>query len=96
MRQSFAQGDIAKATIAVEKIQLKGANEITIFAQSFRESLQKLKETFHTIQQRTFALQNVVQKLMRLQHVEESNAQIADRIIEIAASKEKKIIKRLY
>ena len=63
--QSFAQGDIAKATIEVEKIQLKGTNEITIFAQSFRESLQKLKETFHTIQQRTFALQNVVQKLMR-------------------------------
>jgi len=87
--QSFAQGDIAKATIAVEKIQLKGANEITIFAQSFRESLQKLKETFHTIQQRTFALQNVVQKIDETsQHVEESNAQIADRIIEIAAGSE--------
>lgn len=87
--QSFAQGDIAKATIEVEKIQLKGANEITIFAQSFRESLQKLKETFHTIQQRTFALQNVVQKIDETsQHVEESNAQIADRIIEIAAGSE--------
>lgn len=87
--QSFALGDIAKATIEVEKIQLKGTNEITIFAQSFRESLQKLKETFHTIQQRTFALQNVVQKIDETsQHVEESNAQIADRIIEIAAGSE--------
>ncbi len=87
--QNFAQGDIAKASMAVEEIQLTGENEITIFAQSFKESLQRLKETFHTIQQRTLALQSVVQKIDETtHHVETSNAQIADRIIEIAAGSE--------
>ncbi|WP_144788842.1 methyl-accepting chemotaxis protein [Lysinibacillus fusiformis] len=86
---SFAQGDIAKATMEVEKIQLKGKNEISVFSRAFQESLQKLKETFQTIQQQTFALQSVVKKIDETtQHVETSNAQIADRIVEIAAGSE--------
>ncbi|AVK86458.1 methyl-accepting chemotaxis protein [Lysinibacillus sp. B2A1] len=87
--ESFAQGDIVKATIEVNKIHLKGKNEITIFAHAFQESLKKLKETFQMIQQRTSALQEVVSKIDETsQHVEASNSQIANRIIEIAAGSE--------
>jgi len=87
--ESFAQGDIAKATREVEMIQLKGNNEITIFAEAFKKSLQKLKETFQTIQQKVEALQHVIHKIDTTTHnVEASNSQIADRIIEIAAGSE--------
>ena len=86
---SFAQGDIVKATMEVEKIQLRGKNEISMFARAFQESLQKLKETFQTIQHQTFALQSVVKKIDETtQHVETSNAQIAECIVEIAAGSE--------
>ncbi|WP_235473775.1 methyl-accepting chemotaxis protein [Lysinibacillus macroides] len=87
--ESFAQGDIVKATKEVEMIHLKGNNEITIFAEAFKESLQKLKETFQTIQQKAEALQHVIHKIDTTTHsVEASNSQIADRIIEIAAGSE--------
>ncbi|WP_341300755.1 methyl-accepting chemotaxis protein [Lysinibacillus sp. FSL H8-0500] len=87
--ESFAQGDIAKATREVEMIQLKGNNEITVFAEAFKKSLQKLKETFQTIQQKAEALQHVIHKIDTTTHnVEASNSQIADRIIEIAAGSE--------
>lgn len=87
--ESFAQGDIAKATREVEMIQLKGNNEITVFAKAFKKSLQKLKETFQTIQQKAEALQHVIHKIDTTTHnVEASNSQIADRIIEIAAGSE--------
>ncbi|MFJ7649506.1 methyl-accepting chemotaxis protein [Lysinibacillus sp. NPDC097279] len=87
--ESFAQGDIEEATTAVEQIQFKNKNEITIFAQAFKESLIKLKDTFQTIQQRTVALQEVVGKIdATSQQVEASNLKIADSIIEIAAGSE--------
>lgn len=87
--ESFAQGDIVKATNEVDNIQLKGNNEITVFAKAFKESLEKLKATFQTIQQRTVALQNVIHKIdTTTQNVEASNSQIADRMVEIAAGSE--------
>ncbi len=87
--ESFAQGDIEEATKAVEQIQFKNKNEITIFAQAFKESLIKLKDTFQTIQHRTVALQKVVGKIdATSQQVEASNLKIADSIIEIAAGSE--------
>lgn len=87
--ESFAQGDIEEATKAVEQIQFKNKNEITIFAQAFKESLIKLKDTFQTIQHRTVALQEVVGKIdATSQQVEASNLKIADSIIEIAAGSE--------
>ena len=87
--ESFAQGDIEEATTAVEQIQFKNKNEITIFAQAFKESLIKLKDTFQTIQHRTAALQEVVGKIdATSQQVEASNLKIADSIIEIAAGSE--------
>lgn len=87
--ESFAQGDIEEATKAVEQIQFKNKNEITIFAQAFKESLIKLKDTFQTIQHRTAALQEVVGKIdATSQQVEASNLKIADSIIEIAAGSE--------
>ncbi|MFJ5767434.1 methyl-accepting chemotaxis protein [Lysinibacillus sp. NPDC093210] len=87
--ESFAQGDIEEATKAVEQIHFKNKNEITVFAQAFKESLIKLKDTFQTIQHRTVALQDVVGKIdATSQQVETSNLKIADRIIEIAAGSE--------
>lgn len=87
--ESFAQGDIEEATKAVEQIQFKNKNEITIFAQAFKESLIKLKDTLQTIQHRTVALQEVVGKIdATSQQVEASNLKIADSIIEIAAGSE--------
>ncbi|MFJ7951024.1 methyl-accepting chemotaxis protein [Lysinibacillus sp. NPDC096418] len=88
--ESFAQGDIAKASTQVTKIGHKGKNEITIFASAFQSSLLKLRDTFQLIQQRSSALKEVVEKIdTTSQHVEASNSKIADRIIEIAASSER-------
>lgn len=85
----FARGDIVQATEAVEKLQFKGKNEIAVFANAFKESLIKLKDTFQTIQLRTVALREVVGKIdATSQQVEASNSKIADRIIEIAAGSE--------
>ena len=90
--ESFAQGDIAQANAQVAIINLKGKNEITIFAKAFQSSLLRLKDTFELIQQRSSALKEVVEKIdVTSHHVETSNSEIADRIIAIAAGSEQQL-----
>ena len=83
----LAVGDLAAATVEIDKINTKTNNEITAFAKSFRQTLHSLKDTFNLISQRTDVLEQVVENIdVTARNVSVSNEQIAKSVETIVRS----------
>jgi methyl-accepting chemotaxis protein len=85
----LALGDLAAASSELDTINTKTDNEITVFAMSFKETLNSLKITFESILDRTQALGDVVVQIDQTsKEVSNSNNQIANSVSSIVKSSE--------
>ena len=82
--EHLAVGDLFAATAEIDNINTKTNNEITMFATSFKATLNSLKNTFNTILQRTDVLEKVVETIDETaSDVSQSNEQIANSVTSI-------------
>ena len=83
----LAVGDLAAATVEIDKINNKTNNEITVFANCFQQTIHRLTDTFNIISQRTDVLEQVVENIdVTARNVSVSNEQIAKSLETIVRS----------
>lgn len=85
--QHLASGDLQAAANDLDAIQTKSNNEITVFAATFKQTLESLRQTFDSILQRTNVLEKVVDQIDdTAKEVSQSNDKIATSVTTIVES----------
>lgn len=83
----LAQGDIGGASETVLRINTNAKNEISTFTKAFSTTLNQLKETFSSIQNKTANLETAVEDINESnEKVSKSSNMIATSVMEIAGS----------
>lgn len=83
----LAEGNLHEAAQELEKITSKSTNEITVFAATFKKTLESLRVTFDSILHRTKVLEEVVHQIDETSNeVSQSNDKIATSVTSIVRS----------